>query len=722
MDKEYIADSPVLIEKDDRFQRYNFARRIAETIIKRKQGEGIVIGIYGAWGEGKTSVINFIDTELSSQEDIIRIKFNPWRYSDENSLLYSFFCKMAEELGENLLNLREKIGRFLQKHSEVISCDLPKIGDMSKAIGSIGNLLGGTELEELKNRLEEIILKSGKKVIIFIDDIDRLDKNEIHSVFRLVKLTANFSNSIYILAFDENVVSSAIGERYATNDSNSGRNFLDKIIQVPLNIPKAQPEALQDYCFQIINEILRNDKFDLTKEEGQRFGMNFSTTLLQCFDTPRMIVRYGNSLSFALPLLNGEVNLADLMLIEGVKIAYPNLYEYIKENYNYFIEEYKNILGKEDNDKKELVKKKIETLIINYEKKEQDRIIELLCELFPILQSIYKNMAFSNRQYENWYKDKRISSPYYFKRFFSYTVIKGELSDISFNSFVSNLSTLSLIEIRENIKQLITTSSAKSFIYKIRIFEKDFSWEDSKKISLALSKLSKIFPDEKDQFSFLDSQTPKGQLAIFIYRLIWNHKSEKDQLSFVKKLVHEIDNIEFVFDFIRWLQPNEDKENDNIFKKEELIQIWKELNNRVLKETKCGDIFDDFPEVSYKICKYWENYDKVGFRKYIKKVTNDNPQKIIQILRNYLPLYSSLGSNKTREGDLEQKTYQYLTNILDKEFIMKLLLKLYTKRKLNKEDAMWNGDKKEKLEDFELASQFYHWYKLDSSKTGEINI
>lgn len=78
MDDNYLADKPISEEKDDKFQRYNFSKRIAETILNRKSSDSIVIGLYGAWGEGKTSVLNFIKQELNPHyPNVIQFSFNP---------------------------------------------------------------------------------------------------------------------------------------------------------------------------------------------------------------------------------------------------------------------------------------------------------------------------------------------------------------------------------------------------------------------------------------------------------------------------------------------------------------------------------------------------------------------------------------------------------------------------------------------------------------------
>lgn len=94
MSNIYLSDNPVENERNDKFARSKFSKRIAQTIINRTNPSGITIGIYGQWGEGKTTVLNFIKQELSKDEHTIILNFSPWRYTDEENLLKSFLEKL----------------------------------------------------------------------------------------------------------------------------------------------------------------------------------------------------------------------------------------------------------------------------------------------------------------------------------------------------------------------------------------------------------------------------------------------------------------------------------------------------------------------------------------------------------------------------------------------------------------------------------------------------
>src|SRR5690606_5537173 len=111
-------------------------------------------------------------------------------------LLIQFFQKLAIALDANLKTTGEKIGTLFKKYGKLLKIDIPLVGvNIGDAVESAGDILGDVDIETLKERIGLILKENKSKVVIFIDDIDRLDKVEIHSIFRLVKLTADFLNT-----------------------------------------------------------------------------------------------------------------------------------------------------------------------------------------------------------------------------------------------------------------------------------------------------------------------------------------------------------------------------------------------------------------------------------------------------------------------------------------------------------------------------------------------
>jgi predicted KAP-like P-loop ATPase len=252
------SGGPVEDPDHDDFQRVKFAQRIAETLIKRRSPKSIVVGLYGKWGEGKSSVLHFIKRTLVESPEVVVLNFNPWRFSDETQLLLNFFGELAKIIGENLLTKKQRAVKGLSSYVAPLVPSLslgPVSADIGKSFEAILRM-AQPEIDEQRVRIEQLIIESGKRVVVIIDDIDRLEKSQIQAVFRLVKLTADFNKTSYLLSFDDEMVARAIGEIFSPSADDStgsrtllaGQNFLEKIIQVPLRLPLARPDDLLEFC------------------------------------------------------------------------------------------------------------------------------------------------------------------------------------------------------------------------------------------------------------------------------------------------------------------------------------------------------------------------------------------------------------------------------------------------------------------------------------------
>ena len=700
----YSSDKPVINIDQDRFQRYGFSKRIAETIIQRNQDDGVVIGIYGAWGEGKTSVLNFIKKELDEHENILTISLNPWRYNDEDSLIKNFLKKIADVLGKELETKKEKLGAFVGKYGTIGAI-------IGKDVSEIGKNLGAVELETLKSRIDEFLNESESKLVIFVDDIDRLDKQEIYALFRLVKLTADFTKTTYILSFDEKMVASAIGKRFGEGNKKSGKNFLEKIIQVPLQIPRAQSADLQQYCFDLINNAIRENKTDLKESEAQRFASEFSRNILLRLNTPRLAVRYGNSLSFAFPLLDGEVNLADLMLIEALKVFYAKHYEFVKHNSSYFLSSYDShsgsLLENKEAKKKEL-QEHLEILGKSLTNRERKAVLDLLKELFPRLKEAFEN-SFHHRGSLEWYKAKRIVSPEYFNRYFSYCVLKGEISDVSFDSFISIAKEMEIEEVKQSLEKLIKSSSAKNFLHRIRSLEEDLDWETSKKIAVAIGMSGELFPEDNSVFNFGFDRT-NSQAAIFVYQLIKNHKNQEQKLELAEEIIKTAQPFDFSQTINYWFRAGETEE-DKIFSLDNYNSLALVSINRALQEARDIPIFEKFHEATWYLLESWHELKKEEFDEYIKNILNKSPLKVQSLLESFTPEMRSSNHPAPYKANFIKVHFDRFKQTFDKDYMYQLIMENYGEE-LPKEEVRF-PDMENTQTGINILRQYKHWYDLE---------
>lgn len=660
------TDKPASTKFEDRFQRYEFAKRIAAIAATAKTDKSLIIGLYGKWGEGKTSVMNFIQQELP--KDTIIVNFNPWLFSDEQHLLKSFFSTLATSIGTEIKSGKEKVGEILADYGDAIGDFteyIPKVGSKFKWLGKLGKKLSAVSVEVLKNRVDAMIRKSGNPIVIFVDDIDRLDVDEIQYVFKLVKLVGDFPCTSYILSFDDEMVSAALAPKYGGHDKAAGYNFLEKIIQVPLKIPKASKKALYKYTDDLISVVLKEVEVELSKGEVTDFTEAFNTSFLPFMDNPRIAIRYANTLAFSLPLLKGEVNTGNLLIIEGIKIFYPELYDFIRSNAYLFTQrigtsEYDHEQGERDE-----VRNKLSGAIDIYTTDKRKVIIEILQQLFPQLKAVYNNTSFPDSAHTQWTKEKKICSGRYFERYFSYTVQEGDIPDNYFAQLIADLVTAPVEETVRKLKRTIEQYTAFDLILKLRIHEEVLTEGQSTNLSLALAQIGHTFPLEQD----MHFATTYAQSASLIARLVRNVPKSK-QMALIIQLLSEAQSLEYAMEIHYWLMYREKNYPDKaIFSERHEARIQEFIVERFRKEMTDENFFSLVSDGNlWRILSWWSKSDKYkdalqSF--WAKHLGNrDNPDFALQLLKVFTPTINA-SSFSPQDKNVSRSTYKsgfYETN------------------------------------------------------------
>ena len=643
--KDFRGDGSVSQEDEDEFDRYDFSARIAKTIADRKSSDGIVMGIYGAWGEGKSSVLGFIETELKKEENVVVVKFNPWRYNDENVLLGQFFEKLETALYPKTKN--KEIAKLLKKYGKLVSINIPVIGNIGELLKNVGEVFGqdGEDIEKLKEDINNALEKTETKIVVFIDDIDRLEKDEVQSIFRLVKLTADFSNTTYLLAFDDEMVAASIGERFGAGNKEAGQSFIEKIIQVPINMPVMSSAQLKEFCFKRVYKDMELNNIQLTNDEKKQFEDLFKAGLSSKLDTPRLALRYTNALLLSLPMLYGEVNMVDLMLIEGVKVLYPEHYRVIKTSSS----DFNAYSGNKVKGELHPVEKKLKELSKNLTAQQEANIKNLLCTLFPSISRSFQEPVhpyFGGRSNDSdsdsLFKQKMIASPEYYGRYFRYGLIKGELSDVGFQKFLSKIPAMSDNEMVGELRELISKSSVAQVLHKIRVELVDSNWESSKKFARVVCTNSDLLLDEDSKGFYSNSMrfTKTVDDAIILihdiiprqYRPPHVHKSDEslkiERFEFAKELM----KIAKPFKFARLLfdKLGSEEPQDKLFTPKQCAELFMQLIETAKAEAGDLPVFEKFPGDMnmYVLFTLWAKYDKKGLKKYIETVyVNDEVKR-----------------------------------------------------------------------------------------------
>ena len=189
------------------------------------------------------------------------------------------------------------------------------------------NLMQCADLDKTREILENALIKANKKIIIVIDDIDRLTNSQIRDVFQLVKQVADFPNVIYVLAMDREVVRNALTEVHNID----GNEYLEKIIQVPFELPELRKSKLHNIFFTKLNQII-NDIPDEVVWDNNYWSNVFRNCIEPYINTLRDVNRLINIFQFRYGMLYQETSFEDMVGITTLEVLEPELYKWICNN------------------------------------------------------------------------------------------------------------------------------------------------------------------------------------------------------------------------------------------------------------------------------------------------------------------------------------------------------------------------------------------------------
>lgn len=219
----------------------------------------MTIAIQGDWGSGKTSMMNVVRSGLDHQRIATRW-FNTWQFAQfsmQDEIAISLLSGFLDELGDDAQKARsavKNLTRMAMKGIGGISKAALEIttgggGDLVKdAIDKLaeGSANSARQLQNLKgeiNRSVDSLLAKEKKdrMIVFIDDLDRLVPERAVEILEVIKLFLDIDKCVFVLAVDYNVVAKGLQQKFGVGvDDLKGKSFFDKIIQLPFSLPVAQ--------------------------------------------------------------------------------------------------------------------------------------------------------------------------------------------------------------------------------------------------------------------------------------------------------------------------------------------------------------------------------------------------------------------------------------------------------------------------------------------------
>ncbi|HBV6134758.1 TPA: NTPase KAP [Klebsiella pneumoniae] len=422
----YFNDSPIERREEDLYGVTSFSEALAKSILNIKDPIGTTIALNGAWGSGKSSTVNLIRAELSEAKDshLIVTEFKCWWYRGEEALALAFLQQLnsvlGEQFGDKTRKLVRKLGRGILQAGPVIgpAIALTPVGWLSGLVGGLFDVAkrlfpDEEPLETVFRELSKVLEAENRRFLVIIDDMDRLSSEEALAIFRLIKSVGRLPNVMYLVVFDRQLADKAINEKYPSE----GPHFLEKIIQAGFELPMPVSTDLNNAVLASIDEICGTP----SEDQLVRFMNVFYDVVAPYITSPRHVSRFQNAISVTWPAIAGEVNLADFVALEILRLYEPTLFSAIKGN--------KSLVCGTKTENNNNNDDRFSIFLNGIEEGRQDVAKTALQRLFPRLESI----GYGGEWISEWSSERRVCVEAHFDTYFrlnlSDEVLSGKAID-----------------------------------------------------------------------------------------------------------------------------------------------------------------------------------------------------------------------------------------------------------------------------------------------------
>lgn len=427
----FLADEPITRSEDDLLGRKIYAHDAAEKLLATNtEKNAFTFGVVAPWGNGKTSFLYMLKEHIDNNwaGDVVTISFHPWKYGKSSNLTYLFFEELSKSLAPYSTSFSYDIIRYARTVSSIEN-------STTKFLGSILGCFASQTVEEQYEDLKKNISNIQRKIVVFIDDIDRLGPNEIEELFRLVRNTSNLPFMYFVMAYDKKYVVDSLNSVFPSHSL----SYSQKILQEEFFLPIIKNNELKVVLREKLSVFLNTEEMEQVDKLLNRELFN-SINVFNYLGNIRDIKRLANALLLHLKKLHGEIDICDYVIMEILRQQYPFVLELIVDRkddillcnnsgkYVYFSrkngpEEKDDILSKMYPFKGfnilEYIEKNSEALSVPKAK------IDSLKKLLDALWGEYRTQS-----------SKGINVPEYTQRYLHTSILDSDVSDVQFEKMM----------------------------------------------------------------------------------------------------------------------------------------------------------------------------------------------------------------------------------------------------------------------------------------------
>ncbi len=544
------GDNPVATPAQDLLGRFPIAEHIATDLREVDATEGYVYALTGPWGSGKTSLINMVRGQLRDQPAVTIIDFNPWLFSGAAQLVESFLQELAAQL-----RLRDdrwvKIASDIEAYGDLLSplAAVPFVGawiDRTRA-----SVTATREFQERRRgsvverraTLAQALKASQDRLVVVIDDIDRLETPEIRDIFRLVRLIASFPNVVYLLAFDRDRVAQAL-----TETGFDGRAYLEKIVQLAVEIPEIPQEVLLRRLTDALNEAV--DSLDVPERfDAARWPDILADVILPLVGSMRDIRRYAGAARTTVRALKGEVELTDVLALEAVRVFLPTAYRALNSAREGLTSPRVGFAGSTHQDGR--LKEQVDAFVDS--DSDHATVLRAVVErLFPAAIRHLQNNSYGSEWLPRWLRARRVAHPDVLALYLE------RVATPSLRAFNNAEAAFAVLQDRQGLEVELARhdlAQLEDVVASLEAFEDEFPEEAVVPASVVLLNLAPRLPErQRGMFDLGDSQLTIARVVLRLLRRLPSQAAVRDA---VDRILPQVTSLSGRLTVVRLVTPTE---------------------------------------------------------------------------------------------------------------------------------------------------------------------
>lgn len=326
----YLNDDPIISSKVDLLEYEPKVKNLLKIFNEENFKKSFTVGIVGPWGNGKSSFINMAIEKLKDENKAnkVIISFMPYLNHNEDDIINEFFTVFSNQLKKYSGKLSNQFIKYAEKITDAYKSKNP-IKIFENHITNTNDMSAIDLYHSINSTLSEI----DKQIIVFIDDLDRLTGKEILQVLKLIRNTADFSNTFFVVTMDKDYVLN----RLKTENIISSSRFVDKFFQIEIFLPEIDQTKLRDFVYKKLlkSQLITIEGFEANMHKGFNHQDNlFYDYIKNLRDAKRII----NQIIFDYVFLKEVIDFKDFMNFTYFKLKFPKFMELLNQNRGYFLE------------------------------------------------------------------------------------------------------------------------------------------------------------------------------------------------------------------------------------------------------------------------------------------------------------------------------------------------------------------------------------------------